>query len=161
MEDKHIRIREGRKEDLPQVLALIQELALYEKAPDEVENTLEMMVEDGFGENPIYGFYVAEKEGEVVGLALYYYRYSTWKGKCLYLEDLVVTEPYRRYGIGKRLFNVIVEKAKAVHASRINWQVLEWNELAIRFYKSLNASLDSEWVNCSLTKEQIDAWTDV
>lgn len=149
-----MQIRQGNKEDIEQVLNLIRELAIYEKAPQEVDNTAEKMIEDGFGTHPVFGFFVAEEENKIIGLALYYYRYSTWKGKCLYLEDLVVTESHRNKGIGKLLFNKIAEKAKAENLNHIAWQVLEWNEPAINFYKKLAADFDGEWINCRLTREQ-------
>lgn len=151
-----MKIRQGIKEDLPQVLDLIKELALYEKAPDEVDNTVEKMTEDGFGERPIFEFFVAEGHGKIIGLALYYYRYSTWKGKALYLEDIIVTDAHRNKGIGKLLFDKVVEKAQQENLNRISWQVLDWNGPAINFYKKLNASFDGEWVNCWLDKEQIE-----
>ncbi|WP_266203459.1 GNAT family N-acetyltransferase [Pontibacter kalidii] len=150
-----IEIRKGTIDDLPQVYALIKELAAYERAPDEVTNTLLEMERDGFGENAIYKFFVAETEEGVVGIALYYTAYSTWKGRMLFLEDLVVTERLRRTGIGKRLFNAVAQEAKDTGAKRFKWQVLEWNEPAIAFYKKIGAALDSEWINCSLNEEQI------
>jgi GNAT superfamily N-acetyltransferase len=147
-------------DDLPQVHALIQELAEYEKAPQEVTNTVEDMRWDGFGENPIFKFFVAESEADgIVGIALYYMAYSTWKGKMLFLEDLIVTERYRRSGIGKMLFDAVAREAKEVGAKRFRWQVLEWNEPAIAFYKKIGASLDGEWINCNMTEEQINAYS--
>ena len=140
---------------MPQVHALIQELAEYERAPQEVTNTLEEMERDGFGENPIYKFFVAENEEGVVGIALYYTAYSTWKGRMLFLEDLVVTEKLRRAGIGRRLFDAVAQEAKDTGAKRFRWQVLEWNEPAIAFYKKIGADLDGEWINCNMTEEQI------
>ena len=151
----NITIRKGTKTDLPQVHALIMELALYERAPDEVTNTLADMQEDGFGEKPFFEFLVAEVENKVVGLCLYYMAYSTWKGKMLYLEDLVVTETYRRYGVGKKLFDAFTHRALELGAKRLKWQVLEWNEPAIAFYKKLNANLDGEWMNCNMNEQQI------
>lgn len=150
-----IEIRRGTVDDLPQVYALIQELAEYERAPQEVTNTLEEMERDGFGENPIYKFFVAENEEGVVGIALYYTAYSTWKGRMLFLEDLVVTERLRRAGIGRRLFDAVAQEAKDTGAKRFKWQVLEWNEPAIAFYKKIGADLDGEWINCNMTEEQI------
>ena len=130
------------------MLALIQELATYERAPDAVTNTLADMERDGFGPNPIFSFFVLENEvGAIVGLALFYTAYSTWKGRMLYLEDLVVTEAARRGGHGQQLFEAVVQEARAVGAKRLKWQVLEWNELAINFYKKLGATLDPEWLN--------------
>ena len=148
-------IRKGTKNDLPQTLRLIKELAEYEKAPLEVAVTIEEMERDGFGEHPVFGFFVAEAEGGIVGIALYYIKYSTWKGKCVFLEDLIVTEKFRQSGIGKKLFDEVVKVAKAMNARRMEWQVLEWNEPAIRFYKKVNANLDAEWLNGRLVDEQI------
>ena len=148
-------IRKGVREDLPQVLDLIRELAVYEKAPDQVDNTIEKMEEDGFGDSPVFGFYVAEIEGEIVGVSIYYYRYSTWKGKSLYLEDLVVKASYRGLGVGKKLFDVTVAVALETNCQLLNWQVLDWNEPAINFYKKLDAQFDGEWINCKLTREQM------
>ena len=151
----NITVRKGTKADLPQVHALIMELAIYERAPDEVTNTLADMQADGFGEKPVYEFLVAEAENKVVGLCLYYMAYSTWKGKMLYLEDLVVTETYRRYGVGKKLFGAFARRALELGVKRLKWQVLEWNEPAIAFYKKLNANLDGEWVNCNMSEQEI------
>ncbi|MEO1050333.1 MAG: GNAT family N-acetyltransferase [Bacteroidota bacterium] len=148
-------IRYGKKEDLPRVLELIKELAAYEKGLDQVENTVERMEEDGFGENPIYGLFVAESEGLIVGISIYYYRYSTWKGKRLYLEDIVVTESQRGKGIGKLLFDRTIERAKEDNCAGMVWQVLDWNEPAINFYIKYGSDLDGEWINCSLSTEQI------
>lgn len=147
-----ITIREGRKEDLPRVLELIRELAEYEKAPDEVTNTVEMMERDGFGENPVYGLFVAEDEERgIVGISIYYYRYSTWKGKRIYLEDIVVTESERGKGTGKLLFDRTIQKGRDEGCTGMVWQVLDWNEPAINFYKKYyKATLDPEWINCSI-----------
>lgn len=154
----NIVIRQGRAADLPQVYALIQELAEYEKAPEEVTNTLADMQRDGFGEQPVFEFLVAEAENKVVGLCLYYMAYSTWKGKMLYLEDLVVTEAYRRYGLGKRLFDGFARRSLELGAKRLKWQVLEWNDPAIAFYKKLNSNLDPEWINCNMSEQEIAAY---
>ncbi|AKD02691.1 GNAT family N-acetyltransferase [Pontibacter korlensis] len=153
-----IQIRRGTIDDLPQVYNLIKELAEYERAPLEVTITLEEMERDGFGENAIYKFFVAENEEGVVGLALYYTAYSTWKGRMLFLEDLVVTKRLRRTGIGRLLFNAVVREAKETGAKRFKWQVLEWNEPAIAFYKKIGANLDPEWINCNMTDEQIQQY---
>lgn len=153
--NKPVTIRQGRREDLPSALKLIKELAEYEKAPDEVINTVEMMEEDGFGANPIYGFFVAENENGIVGISLYYYRYSTWKGKRLYLEDIVVTQAERGRGIGKLLFDRTLEKSLEDKCTGIMWQVLDWNEPAINFYKKYGAKMGNEWLNCGLEAEQI------
>lgn len=141
---------------MPQVLALIRELAEFERAPDAVTNTLEAMRRDGFGPAPIFGFFVLEDAGGILtGLALYYTAYSTWKGRMLYLEDLVVTEAARRGGHGRRLFEAVVAEARATGARRLKWQVLDWNEPAITFYKKLGANIEGEWLNGNLTAEQL------
>ena len=152
-------IREGRIEDLPRVLELIRELAEFERAPDEVTNTVEQMERDGFGPNPLFGFYVAEDgESGIVGLALYYFRYSTWKGKRMYLEDIIVTESFRGRGIGKRLFDRVIRKGVEEDCSGMVWQVLDWNEPAIGFYREVyGAALDPEWINCSIERDQMEA----
>jgi len=152
-----LSIRKGVKEDLPGVLALVKELAIYEKAPNEVTNTLEMMEEDGFGKQPVFEFYVAENIGKIIGIALYYYSYSTWKGKCIHLDDIVIKEDQRRKGIGKLLFDKVVEVAKEENVKRLTWVVLEWNKPAIEFYKTYNPVFDSEWINCKFTEEQLRA----
>ena len=148
-------IREGQEADLPAALALIQELAEYEKAPQEVTNNLDMMREDGFGTNPIFKFFVAEAPEGIIGIAVYFTAYSTWKGKTIYLEDLVVTEKYRRFGIGKKLFDAVAKKAEELGAKRFAWQVLEWNEPAIQFYRKAKANLDPEWINCRMTEAEL------
>jgi len=154
-----VEIRKGLLDDLPQVHALILELAIYERAPQEVTNTLAEMELDGFGENPIYKFFVAESEDGIVGIALYFTAYSTWKGRTLYLEDLVVTERLRRAGIGRMLFNAVAREAKETSAKRFAWQVLEWNEPAIAFYKKIGATLETDWYNCRMTEEQIKQYS--
>lgn len=151
-------IRKGTIDDLPQVHGLIRELAEFERAPLEVTTTVEEMERDGFGENPIYKFFVAEGAEGIVGIALYYTAYSTWKGRTLYLEDLVVTERLRRQGVGRKLFNAVAQEAKDTGAKRFRWQVLEWNEPAIAFYKTIGADLDGEWINCTMTEEQIQKY---
>jgi len=151
-----IIIRAGDKADLPSILELIKELADYERAPAEVEVTVAEMENWGFGKDKIFSFFIAEKDNVIVGLALYYYKYSTWKGKCLFLEDIIVTEKMRGTGIGKLLFDKIVEVAKHEKVRRLEWQVLEWNEPAIKFYKKYNATLDPEWLNGKLTHHQLD-----
>ncbi len=155
-----INLRDGRKEDLPQALQLIKELAEFERAPEEVDVTLEELERDSFGEKPIFKFFVAEdtEQNKIVGLALYFYSYSTWKGKCIYLEDLIVTEAYRGQGIGKQLLERVIQKAKEEDARRVVWQVLDWNTPAIEFYKSIGASVLSEWLTCRLVKDQIQKY---
>jgi GNAT superfamily N-acetyltransferase len=150
-----MNLRKGVEADLPQVLGLIKELAEYEKAPDEVEVTVQEMINWGFGKNSIFEFYVLEKGVTIIGIALFYYKYSTWKGKCLFLEDIIVTESERKNGYGKLLFNAVANVAKAERVRRMEWQVLDWNEPAISFYKKYNAVMDGEWINCKLTFDQL------
>ncbi|HEX8041401.1 MAG TPA: GNAT family N-acetyltransferase [Chryseosolibacter sp.] len=150
-----ITIRPGVKADLPRVLELVKELAQFERAPHEVTNTVGLMEEDGFGAHSVYGFFVAELRGVIIGLSLYYWRYSTWKGKRLYLEDIIVTEAHRGKGAGKLLFDRTMKKALEENCTGMMWQVLEWNEPAINFYKKYGAKLDAEWVNCNLEASQI------
>lgn len=152
-------IRKGQLTDLPRVLELIQELALYERAPEEVTNTLEKMQRDGFGERPTFEFVVAEDEKKhIVGTAIWYVRYSTWKGNMLYLEDIIVTESQRGKGAGSQLFEYCIRECKRQGFAGMTWQVLEWNEPALRFYKKYNAILDPEWVNGKITKEMLSSW---
>lgn len=142
-----IQIRPARKEDCPRLLELINELAVYEKAPNEVTVSLEHFQESGFGASPVWWAFVAEDSEGIHGFALYYIRYSTWKGQTLYLEDIIVTEAMRGKGIGSLLFERILQEAKEKEFARVSWQVLEWNEPAINFYKKYKASLDPEWLN--------------
>lgn len=148
-------VRFAKEEDIPFVHALIKELAEYEKAPQEVTNTVDDMLRDGFGPNPVFRCLVAETDGKVTGMAIYFVKYSTWKGKGIYLDDIVVTESMRRMGIGKLLFDAIVKDAKLIGAKQLHWQVLDWNIPAIEFYKKYNADLDGEWINCKLTEQQL------
>lgn len=149
-------IRKGVKEDLEVVLDLVRELAEYVNASDQVETTVNDMLKDGFGDEPVFHFYVAEVADKIVGLALYYYGYSTWKGKFLYLEDLVVKEDFRGQGIGKALFNQIISHAKEAGLKLVGWQVLASNEKAIEFYKKAGATFQKDWINCRFYKEQLD-----
>jgi len=150
-------LREGQKSDLPRVLELINELALYEKAPEQVTNTLERMEKEGFGPQPVYGFFVCVKDSsqEIIGIAVYYYRYSTWKGKRLYLEDIVVTESERGNGAGKLLFDRVMAKSLEEECSGMMWQVLDWNAPAINFYKKYDALLEAGWLNAHLQDYEI------
>ena len=143
-------IRPGKKSDIPQVFQLIKELAEYEKALDKVSNTVEKLEEDGFGPNPVYELFVAEIENKIVGIAITYYRFSTWRGKVMYLEDLIVKEHMRRKGIGKKLFDMVLDHAKVTRCVGLSLQVLDWNDLGINFYKKYNMEFDDEWINCYL-----------
>ncbi|MBS1690217.1 MAG: GNAT family N-acetyltransferase [Bacteroidetes bacterium] len=145
-----ISIRKAQKEDCSRMMELVNELAVYERAPDEVTVTLEHFVESGFGPQPVWWALVAEVDNVIVGFALYYIRYSTWKGQKMYLEDLLVTEPWRGKGIGTLLVDALIEEANEKNFNGIIWQVLEWNEPAIRFYKRYKVRFDSEWVNVTL-----------
>ncbi len=147
---ENLLLREAVKEDCPALLKLIKELAAYEKAPLEVTVLLSEFEETGFGEKPIWKAFVAEMNQEIVGMSLFYDRYSTWKGKKLYLEDLVVTEKLRSFGIGKKLFDKTLEYAKEFNYKGMVWQVLDWNEPAIAFYKKYQAHFDGEWLNGSI-----------
>ena len=153
----NIIIRRAERQDCLRLLELIKELAVYEKAPDDVTVTLRHFEDSGFGSDPVWWAFVvvspAPTRGtEVIhGFALYYIRYSTWKGQRMYLEDLLVTEEMRCKGLGSMLFERLIEEAKEKNLYGIVWQVLEWNEAAIKFYKKYKADFDAEWVNCSIT----------
>jgi GNAT superfamily N-acetyltransferase len=150
-----VNIRIGEKGDLPDLLLLVKELAIYENAENEVETTLESMEADAFGGQKLFNFLVAEVENEILATAVYFYTYSTWKGKTLYLEDIVVNQQHRRKGIGTLLFNHLLFIAKNENVKRMSWQVLNWNEPAIEFYKKIDTIFDSEWINCKLTFDQL------
>ncbi|MGC4037045.1 MAG: GNAT family N-acetyltransferase [Chitinophagaceae bacterium] len=145
-----IEIRKAVKEDCPRLMELITELAVYEKAPQEVTVKMEHFIESGFGSNPVWWALVAEEDNRIEGFALYYIRYSTWKGQRMYLEDLIVTEKMRGRGLGKMLYDQLIEEAKEKKFSGVVWQVLDWNEPAINFYKKYGARFDSGWVNCAI-----------
>ena len=151
----NINLRFAEKKDAQVILDLIKELALFEKAPGEVTNTLEEIERDGFGENPAFKCLIAELNGEVAGLSLYYIRYSTWKGRILYLEDLIVSEKFRGTGLGKSLLERTLNEAEKLGVNGTRWQVLDWNEPAIEFYKKYNCTFDGEWINCNMDKAQL------
>lgn len=140
-------IRPATASDMQAVHQLIVELAIYEKAPNEVVNTPEQLIKDGFSNQPLFVCFVAELDGQVIAMSLNYVRYSTWKGAVLYLEDLIVTESLRGRGIGKALFQHTLQYARNNGYSRLQWQVLDWNQPAIDFYKTFQASFDPEWLN--------------
>jgi len=144
------QIRPANAADCPQMMELIRELALFEKAPHEVTVSLDEFVDAGFGPEPVWGAFVAETHETIIGMSLYYIRYSTWKGRRLYLEDLIVNESYRGKGIGKLLLDKTIAYAQKKNYSGIMWQVLEWNEPAIKFYEKYQATFDGEWINVNL-----------
>jgi ribosomal protein S18 acetylase RimI-like enzyme len=148
----NITLRKAETKDVPAILALVKELALFEKAPDAVTNTETMIMRDGFSENPAFRCIVAETNdtGEVVGMALYYWAYSTWKGRYMYLDDLYVKEKMRGSGIGKQLLEAFISDANESGAKMVKWEVLDWNEPAIEFYKSYDVAFDDEWIHCKL-----------
>jgi GNAT superfamily N-acetyltransferase len=147
----NFNIRRAQREDCSAMLELIRELAVYEKAPDEVTVDPLHFEESGFGLNPVWWAFVVEnQEKKVVAFALYYIRYSTWKGQVMYLEDILVTETMRGKGIGKMLIERLIQEAKEKDFKRITWQVLDWNEPAINFYKKFGARFDPEWVNVTI-----------
>lgn len=146
-------IRPAEKRDCTKMMELIRELAVYERAPEEVTVSFEHFVESGFGPSPVWFAIVAEVEKTVVGFALYYIRYSTWKGQRMYLEDILVTESFRGKSIGRKLFDELIEICRVKKYSGMVWQVLNWNEPAINFYKKIEGvTFDDEWINCSLSK---------
>ena len=150
-----VNIRVAVKEDCVRLLELVNELAVYEKFPEEVTVTLEEFEDAGFGEKPVWRAFVAEVDGMVVGFALYYIRFSTWKGCRLYLEDFLVTETMRGNGIGKMLFERVLKETKEKGYSGMVWQVLDWNEPAINFYNKYEANIEAGWLNASVSLEQL------
>jgi len=150
-----VNLREAQIADCPRLLELIQELALFEKAPQEVDVSLAEFEDAGFGNKPVWKAFVAEVDNYIVAFALYYVRYSTWKGRRVYLEDLIVTEDMRGKGIGKLLFDRVVQETKELGFSGMVWQVLDWNQPAIDFYKKYEAGIEAGWLNASLSKKQI------
>lgn len=138
-------IRDSVKEDMPQVLGLINELAKFENEANAVAVTIEDLVRDGFGEQPLFHCFVAEVENKIVGLALVYPRYSTWKGPVIHLEDLIVTKKMRGSGLGSGLLTEVVKYGYGLGVKRISWEVLDWNEPAIKFYEAKGANVMRDW----------------
>ncbi|MEO5910849.1 MAG: GNAT family N-acetyltransferase [Pelobium sp.] len=150
-----VEIRYALKSDCERMMELIHELALYEKAPEEVTVKIDAFIDAGFGEKPVWKAFVAELNGKIEGFAIFYIRYSTWKGCRLYLEDFIVTEEMRGQGIGKLLFERVIKETKENNYAGMVWQVLDWNQPAIHFYNKYNSGLEEGWINASLSAEQI------
>ncbi len=150
-----ITIRKAKKEDMSRVHELIMELAVYEKLPQEVELNQNDLVNDAFGENPLFHCFVAEVNSKVEGMAIIYNRYSTWKGKTLHLEDLIVTKNMRNKGIGALLLDKVILFGKQMNVKRISWEVIDWNKKAIKFYERKGAKLISDWNIIHLNNEAI------
>ena len=153
-----MKIRKGKIEDMPEVLELIKELATFEKEPDAVVVTVADLERDGFGESPLFHSLIAEENGEIVGMALYYYRYSTWKGKTIHLEDLIVKEEKRGAGLGFKLYSEVIAQGKCDGVRRIEWNVLDWNTPAIEFYEKSGAKVFKDWLVAQMDEKGIDAF---
>ncbi len=156
LKKEKMNIRKGTITDMQAVLDLIRELAVFEKEPDAVVVTVADLERDGFGDNPLFSTFVAEVDGEIVGMALYYYRYSTWKGRTIHLEDLIVKEKMRGTGLGSALYAKIIEQGKADNVRRIEWNVLDWNTPAVEFYKKLGAKVLEDWDVVQMDKQGIN-----
>jgi len=152
-------IRKGTKEDMPAVLELIRELAAFENEPDAVVVTIEELVEDGFGTNPLFDTFVAEVDDTIIGMALFYYRYSTWKGKTIHLEDLIITESMRGTGAGSALYKEVIKFAKTKGVRRVEWAVLNWNKPAITFYEKSGAKVFDDWRTVQMDEHGITNFT--
>ncbi|MEM7372498.1 MAG: GNAT family N-acetyltransferase [Bacteroidota bacterium] len=154
-----IHIRKATEQDVVAIHDLVRELAIYEKAEHEVATSPEIYARDGFGATPYFECFVAEHaEDGIVGISLFYFGYSTWKGKLLYLDDLVIRESHRRMGIGTMLMKNLAKYAIEQQATMMKWQVLDWNEPAIEMYRQLGAVFDSEWVDCKMFHQQLNDW---
>jgi GNAT superfamily N-acetyltransferase len=151
-------IRKGTPTDMPAVLSLIKELAVFEKEPDAVVVTVDDLVRDGFSENPLFHCFVAELEEQIIGIALYYYRYSTWKGKTIHLEDLIVQEKHRGIGVGMALYKEIIKQGKKDGVRRMEWAVLDWNQNAIDFYEKTGAKVLSDWRLVQMDEQAIEVF---
>jgi len=153
-------IREAKKEDMPQVLALIKELAAFEREPDAVVTTVKDLEKEGFGEHPLFQCFVAVKEKEIVGMALVYFRFSTWKGRTIHLEDLIVKETMRGTGLGSALYEEVIKYAKKQGVRRVEWVVLDWNEGAIKFYERSGAKILKDWRTVHMDENGITNFLD-
>ncbi|WP_166924657.1 GNAT family N-acetyltransferase [Flavobacterium poyangense] len=153
-----MNIRKGNPEDMKSVLGLIQELAVFEKEPEAVTITADDLVRDGFGANPLFHVFVAEVENEIVGIAFYYYRYSTWKGKTIHLEDLIVKDKMRGSGLGFALYSEIIKQGKRDQVKRIEWNVLDWNTPAVKFYENSGAKILDGWQVVQMNEEGINSF---
>lgn len=141
----NLKLRTAIKSDMESVLLLIKELAIFEKEPNAVEISIDTLIQDGFGKKPAFKVFVAEIENEIVGMALFYERYSTWKGKSIHLEDLIIQNKHRGKGIGSALYKKVLKYAHDNDYKRVAWEVLDWNKVAIDFYKSTGAIVFDEW----------------
>ena len=150
-----MNIRKGTIKDMPRVLELIQELAVFEKQPDAVVVTVADLERDGFGSKPLFQMLVAELDVEITGIALFYNRYSTWKGKTIHLEDLIVSEKYRGSGIGMKLYEAVMREAKSQNVRRVEWNVLDWNTPAISFYEKTGAVVFKDWLVAQMDEERL------
>ncbi|MCS6819444.1 MAG: GNAT family N-acetyltransferase [Chitinophagales bacterium] len=155
-----LNVRKATAADVPALMGLIKELAEYEREPNAVINTPQQLTEDGFGDNPVFTAYVAEHEGQIVGMALYYIAYSTWKGKIFFIDDIVVTERFRHKGVGTQLLLAVFRDAINAGVQQIRWQVLDWNTPAISFYKKVGAEFAPEWITCRMDKNSICAFVE-
>ncbi len=153
-----MNIRKGTIDDMPAVLGLIKELATFEKEPNAVVVTVADLERDGFGESPLFHTFIAEENEEIVGMALYYYRYSTWKGKTIHLEDLIVKEEKRGAGLGFKLYSEVIAQGKCDGVRRIEWNVLDWNAPAIEFYEKSGAKVFKDWLVAQMDEKGIDAF---
>jgi len=152
-------IRKAQKADMPSVLELIRELAIFEKEPEAVITTVEILEAEGFGEQPLFHCFVAEREGPIEGMALVYYRFSTWKGRTLHLEDLIVKEKSRGTGLGGALFRRVIEFAQEQQVKRTEWVVLDWNRDAIEFYERCGADILKDWYTVQMDEEGMKKFT--
>lgn len=150
-----INVRKANPSDIPVIWKLVKELAEFEKAPQEVMTSEEELLRDGFGEKPAFEAIVAEWEGEVKGMAVYYFSYSTWKGRSMYIDDIVVFENARGKGLGKALLDKLVQIAKEENVGKLHWQVLDWNEPAIKFYSKYLSTFDDGWINVAVSREDL------